>query len=361
MARKSLAELGIHKYFYYPRGENNAITDVSGVTVGHATIIEGDSVRTGVTVISPLPNYTGEKLIAGGYAFNANGEMTGLSYILEEGRLISPVFLTNTFSVGDVFAAAIEYYRGEVPLPIVAECWDGYLNDIRGRHVKEAHVFSAINSLAGGPVTQGNVGAGTGMTSFGFKAGIGSSSRRLTILGKEYTIGVLVNNNLGNKSGHHRNLRIAGMEVGKLLGEKIPQEPVRASSDTELSSSIVVIATDIPLLHHQLNRVAKRAILGMGRVGIASYVDSGDFMVAFSTANRIPKRGTQAVWQVNVLDDSLLNDVFDATIEAVEESYLNSLLLAEDMTGFSGHAMKALPIEFLIEKMKHISEFESSA
>jgi D-aminopeptidase len=357
MVRKPLAELGIHDYFYFPRGQHNAITDVPGVRVGHETLISGDNVRTGVTVVSPLERYDSDKLVAGGYAYNANGEATGLQYILEEARLISPVVLTNTLSVGDVFAAVIEYYKGSVVLPIVAECWDGYLNDIRGRHVKQEQVFRALDSLSGGPVAQGNVGAGTGMTSFGFKAGIGTASRKVKILDREYTVGILVNNNLGNETGHHRNLRLAGMEVGKILPHPEIDELSIESSDTELSSSIVVIATDIPLAHQQLNRIAKRAVLGMGRVGIASYTDSGDFVIAFSTANKAPRHGSRVIWHMDIVEETLLDDVFEATIEAVEESYLNSLLLAEDMTGFEGHVMKALPIDELLAIMAKTPEY----
>jgi D-aminopeptidase len=274
----------------------------------------------------------------------------GLNYLLEEARLTSPIFLTNTYSVGDVANAVIDYFKGAIQLPIVGECWDGYLNDIDGRSVKKEQVIQAIESAASGRVPQGNVGAGTGMSAFGFKAGIGTSSRKVNVVGKEYTIGVLVNNNLGNEVGHHRYLRIGGVDIGKMYIDK-PQEGVTTdTSESQQSSSIIVIATDIPLTQHQIIRISKRAVIGMGRVGAVSYTSSGDFVIAFTTANKVPKRGTKTVWQADTIEESQLDDVFEATIEAVEESYINSLLTAEDMTGIDGHSMKALPIDELIAR-----------
>jgi D-aminopeptidase len=346
--RKTLDQLPIHDFFYYPRGRFNAITDVGGVKVGHSTVVRGEDVRTGVTVVSPLEDYTKSKLIAGGYVFNGNGEMLGLSYVLEEARLTSPIFLTNTYSVGDVANAVIDYSHGAIQLPIVGECWDGYLNDIDGRHVHKEHVIEAIGNATTTKVLQGNVGAGTGMTAFGFKAGIGTSSRIIKILNQEYTIGTLVNNNLGNEVGHHRYLRIGGVDIGKMYIDK-PVEGVWTDISLEQqSSTIIVIATDIPLVQHQLTRIAKRAVIGMGRVGIVSYTGSGDFVIAFSTANAVPKRSAGVLWHPVMIEEGLLDDVFEAVIESVEESYINSLLTAEDMTGIDGHTMKALPIEDLI-------------
>jgi len=350
--RKSLQELGIHEqFFYYPRGKFNAITDVEGVKVGHSTVIKDEDIRTGVSVIIP-PGLTDGRLIAGGFAFNANGDVTGFQYIFEEGRLISPIFLTNTFSVGDVFSSVVDYYKGEVALPIIGECWDGYLSDIEGRHVKYENVVEAIETASSGEVKQGNVGAGTGMTSFGFKSGIGTSSRKLTIAGKEFTIGVLVNNNIGNDHGSHRYLRIGGVETAKLIGEYDPKQDEEQVGQNHQHSSICVIATDIPLTHYQLNRIAKHTVLGMGRMGIVSGSGSGDFIISFSTANKVPKRGTVETWTVEAIEETRLDLVFEATIEAVEESYLNSLLLAEDMQGKEGHFMRALPVGEILEKIK---------
>ncbi len=350
IVRKTLDQLPIHDFFYYSRGRFNAITDVPGIKVGHSTIIEGDNIRTGVTIVMPLDDYMKSKMIAGGFILNGNGETLGLAYIMEEARLTSPIFLTNTYSVGDVANAVIHYYNGAIQLPIVAECWDGYLNDIDGRYVQAEHVRQAIETASSGPVHQGCVGAGTGMTAFGFKAGIGTSSRTITLLGKEYTIGVLVNNNLGNEVGHHRYLRIGGVDIGKLYTEMEREGEATDSSESQQSSTICVIATDIPLVQNQLNRLSKRAVLGMGRMGVVSYTDSGDFILAFTTANKPPKRGTDVLWEAQMVEEKMLDDIFEATIEAVEESYINSLLTATDMTGRDGHIMKALPIELFIKK-----------
>ena len=344
--RKTLAELNIHNFFYYERGKLNAIVDVPGIKVGHTTLNKGDSVRTGVSVIIP-ENFEDGRFIAGGFAFNANGEMTCLQYILEEGRLISPIFLTNTISLGDVYSAATTYYTNKVSIPIVGECWDGWLNDIWGKHVKAEHVFRAIETASTTNIDQGSVGAGTGMTSFDFKAGIGTSSRKVKILDNEYTIGVLVNNNMGREGGTKKYLRIGGVDVGKILGsDNTPRE--RANIESHQSSSILVVATNIPMDHRQLNRLAKHAVLGFGRVGLVSYTGSGDFVIAFSTASKTPSSGSKVKYQTEFLEESLFDDVFEALLEAVEESYLNSLLMAEDMIGRDGHTIKALPIDKLL-------------
>jgi D-aminopeptidase len=348
--RKPLHELKIHGFFYYKRGKFNAITDVQEIKVGHTTIIKGSNVRTGVTVIIP-PDLSKNRYIAGGFAFNANGEVTGLQYIFEEARLTSPIFLTNTVSVGDVFSAVVDYYKGEIALPIVGECWDGYLNDIWGRHVKKEHVFQAIKKAKSGKVEQGCVGAGTGMTSFGFKSGIGTASRKVKILGKEYTVGVLVNNNMGNEDGRHRYLRIGGIDVAKTLGENAEVKEIE-NIETHQSSSILVVAIDAPLTHYQLNRIAKHAVLGFARIGLVSYSGSGDFIIAFSTGNKLPKRESKVKFNVETIEESLLDDIFEATLEAVEEAYLNTLLTAEDMKGRNGHVVHALPVDKLIRLLK---------
>lgn len=340
--RKPLHKLNLHDFFYHTRGKNNAITDVPGIKVGHSTIIQGSDVRTGVTVIIP-GDLSSHRYTAGGFAFNANGEVTGLQYIMEEARLISPIFLTNTISVGDVFSAVVDYYKGKIALPVIGECWDGWLNDIWGKHVKKEHVFQAIESAKNGEVEQGCVGAGTGMTSFGFKSGIGTASRIVKILDKDYAVGALVNNNMGGEDGSHKYLRIGGVDISKSLGssdEIWKQEQL----DTHLSSSILTIATNAPLTHYQLNRIAKHGVLGFGRIGLVSYSGSGDFVIAFSTSNKIPNRENKVMYQLTVIQESLLDSLFEATIEAVEEAYLNSILTAEDMTGKDGHTVKALPI-----------------
>lgn len=346
-------KLGINLYFYYPQGKYNSITDVSGVKVGYRTIIKGKDVRTGVTVIIPPIDIRGNKLIAGGYSFNANGEYAGLQYILEEGRLISPIFLTNTFSVGDVYKAVIDYYKGAIALPVIGECWDGYLNDIVGRHVKSEDVIHAIENSKSGKLEQGSVGAGTGMTAFGFKAGIGTSSRIVKILNKYYTVGILVNNNLGNETGRHKYLRIGSLHVDDRYTHLLPANiKIEDQSDSQQSSAVIVIATDLPLSHRQLNRISKRAILGMGRIGAVSYSDSGDFVISFSTHNQVPFRGDKKMWTTRLLEESLLDPVFEATVEATEEAFLNSFLHATTITGKDGHTVKSIPLKDLVLKQK---------
>lgn len=348
--RKTLLDLNIHDFFYHRRGKLNSIVDVTGVKVGHTTLKEGTDVRTGVTVIIP-PEFSDGKPSASGFNFNANGEMTGLQYIMEEGRLVSPIFLTNTISIGEVFSAITQYYKGKVALPVIGECWDGWLNDIWGKHVKAEHVFQAIESASSTNTEQGCVGAGTGMMSFGYKSGIGTASRVVKILDKEYTIGVMVNNNMGNEDGRHKYLRIGGLDTAKILGEyDTPQE--RKELETHQSSSILVIATDIPMDSRQLNRLARHAVLGLGRIGLVSYSGSGDFIVAFSTGYKSPKRESKVKYNQELLEETLLDDAFEALIEAVEESYLNSLLTAEDTEGFEGHVVKAFPIDKLLPYLK---------
>ncbi|HLE48517.1 MAG TPA: P1 family peptidase [Patescibacteria group bacterium] len=348
--RKPLHELNIHDFFHYSRGKNNNITDVSGIKVGHSTIIKGENVRTGVTTVIAEGVFEND-LAAGGFAFNANGEFTGLQYVFEEGKLYCPIFLTNTISLSDVCTYVIDYYKPKLALPLIGECWDGWLNDIWGRHVKKENVIEAIESAKSGKVEQGCVGAGTGMTSFGFKSGIGTSSRKVKVLDKEYTVGILVNNNMGHEDGRHKYLRIAGIDYSKLFGiyeEEEKNDPgVRKNN-----SSIMIIATDAPLDHRQLNRLSKHAVFGFARAGLVSYTGSGDFVLAFSTGNRFPRRDTKVEYQATKLEETLMDDIFEATIEAVEESYLNSLLMAEDMKGRDGHFIKGLPVEKLLEKIR---------
>ncbi|KKU55053.1 hypothetical protein A3H89_04355 [Candidatus Amesbacteria bacterium RIFCSPLOWO2_02_FULL_48_11] len=349
--KKTLKELATYeKYFYYKTGKYNAITDVPGIKVGHATIIKGDNVRTGVTTVITEGIFEYD-FAAGGFAFNANGEFTGLQYVFEEGKLYCPIFLTNTISLGDVCTYAIDYYKPKMALPLIGECWDGWLNDIWGRHVKREHVIETIEMAKSGEVEQGCVGAGTGMTSFGFKSGIGTSSRKVKVLDKEYTVGILVNNNMGHEDGRHKYLRIAGIDYSKLFGV-YEEEGKENPGIRKNNSSIMIVATDAPLDHRQLNRLSKHAVLGFARTGLVSYTGSGDFVFAFSTGNKFPRREAKVEYQVTTLEETLLDDVFEATLEAVEESYLNSLLMAEDMKGRDGHFIKALPIEKLIEKIQ---------
>ncbi len=314
-------------------GQANAITDVGGVRVGHTTLIEGADVRTGVTVVvPPLPAF------AAPHRLNGNGEMTGLEWIREAGLLETPVALTNTHSVGAVHQALIAHRRRDADaprwsLPVVAETWDGYLNDIDGFHVREEHVFTALDVATGGAVPEGNVGGGTGMICHGFKGGIGTASR----LVDDWTLGVLVQANHGVR----RRLAIDGVPVGRELGlERIPG-PTRPDG-----SVIVIVATDAPLLPHQCERVAQRATLGIGRTGGAGETSSGDLVLAFATGNDLPAE------TVRMVDEERIDRLFYAAIEATEEAIVNALLGAETMTGRNGVTVHALDHEALLETMR---------
>jgi D-aminopeptidase len=335
-------------------GPLNAITDVAGVTVGQVTLIEdladGHKVRTGVTAILPrgkadlkTPSF------AGWFSLNGNGEMTGTAWLEESGLLDGPVMITNTHSVGVVRDAVIAWRIKETgpdrygyfwSLPVVAETWDGHLNDINGFHVKPEHAARALDTAAGGPVAEGNVGGGTGMICHEFKCGIGTSSRRVSIDGREFTVGVLVQANYGLRE----TLRIAGVPVGEHLREHRAyqdQLPHRAA-DGDTGSIIIVVATDAPLLPHQLERVAKRAGMGLARMGSYAGDGSGDIFVAFSTANAEPL-GKGSFPSATFMENGKLDDVFEATVQATEESIVNALVAAKDMDGVDGHYARALP------------------
>jgi len=328
-------------------GPLNAITDVAGIEVGLVTLIDGDGklavgkgpVRTGVTAILPRGKASTDPVMAGWFSLNGNGEMTGTTWIKEGGFLEGPVFITNTHSVGTVRDASIEWAvkRGAThqawSLPVVAETWDGALNDINGFHVKPQHVFESLDRARGGPVAEGNVGGGTGMICYGFKCGTGTSSRRLDAQAGGYTVGVLVQANMGRRS----ELRIAGAPVGRELAG----QPAREAGP-ELGSIIIVVATDAPLLPHQLERIARRASLGLARTGATSGNGSGDIFVAFSTAN--PKAATTApVAAVQMLSNERISALFSATVQATEEAIVNALVAAETMRGIDGRVVEALP------------------
>jgi D-aminopeptidase len=304
-------------------GANDAITDVIGVRVGHTTLIAGDSVRTGVTVVLPTPD--GEPCFAGAHRLNGNGELTGLEWIRESGLLTTPIGLTNTFSVGVVrdaiVAAQHAANRGRWHLPVVGETYDGFLNEIEGMHVMTEHVFAALENAEDGPVEQGAVGGGTGMICHGFKGGIGTASR---LTGAGHTVGVLVQANHGRRT----RLAVDGVPVGRLLGDVPLPESKEDSPD---GSIIVLVGTDAPLLPHQCDRLAQRSALGIARTGGAGENSSGDFALAFSTGNRIPDRGP-----VDFVPNEEIDPLFYATIEATEEAIVNALLNAETMTGRSG-------------------------
>jgi D-aminopeptidase len=335
-------------------GTWNAITDVAGVEVGHTTLIEGDSVRTGVTVIWPRGKQSDDPTFGGWFAQNGNGEMTGTTWLEESGFLVGAVLITNTHSVGVVRDASIawqvEHKRGPASgagddfwsLPVVAETWDGYLNDINGFHVKPAHVFHAMDGATSGNVAEGNVGGGTGMVCFGFKGGIGTSSR----VAGSYKVAALVQCNCGVK----KQLRIAGVPVGQELAGPATASAVYPKDDT--GSIIIVVATDAPLLPTQLKRLARRATLGLGRMGAISGNGSGDIFIAFSTANANAAKPSGPAATVSMLSNDTLNPIFEATVQATEEAIVNALVAAEDISGVKGHKVTALPHDGLQQVLK---------
>jgi D-aminopeptidase len=325
-------------------GPQNAITDVESVRVGHTTLIEGEDVRTGVTVVRP--GAAGERWFAGTHRLNGNGEVTGLEWIRESGFLTSPIGITNTFSVGVVrdglVAAAVRKGRDEWHLPVVGETYDGLLNDIAGMHVRAEHVFAALESAGGGPVEEGAVGGGTGMICHGFKGGIGTSSR----LVDDYVVGVLVQANHGRRP----RLQIDGLPVGQRLGEDVVPLPPWPKDERD-GSIIVVVATDAPLLPHQCDRLAQRCILGIARTGGAGENSSGDFVVAFATGNE-GLDAYEGTVPVAMLRNDLIDGLFYAAIEATEEAIVNALLAAETMTGRGGATVYALEPDLLAETLR---------
>ena len=356
--RQRLRDLGI-VIGSYQSGPLNAITDVAGVKVGHTTLIQGDGplkpgqgpVRTGVTVVIPRDDVWHKKVAAGSFVLNGTGEMTGLSWVAESGFLEYPIALTNTLNIPRVANGVMSWMINQYPeigisddtlTPVVAECDDGRLNDIQGRHVSEQDVIAAIDGASSGPVKEGTVGAGTGMISYGFKGGIGTASRKLSEKEGGYTIGVLVNANHGRRP----ELVVAGVPVGKLY--EPPQQPQQQSQVLSPGQSegsiIVVIATDAPLDSRQLTRLAKRAALGLARTGSTARHGSGDFMLAFSTANAIPHYPKESTYILTHLADTHLNPVISATVEATEEAILNALTMATTITGRDGHRIESIDL-----------------
>ena len=390
-------------------GRHDAITDVAGVEVGHATIVSGSGplvvgkgpVRTGVTAIFARGRAGSDSVFAGWFTLNGNGEMTGTTWLEESGRLDTPILVTNTHSVGVVRDATIAWMMRKRPgflfaLPLVAETWDGVLNDTDGFHVREEHVFAALDGAAGGPVREGNVGGGTGMTCHGFKGGIGTASRVLPPAAGGYTVGVLVQCNYGQR----RLLRIAGVPVGEEIrdltrcieGTTVPAREwlralprcervsgertsgARASGDAGapagravaarleegMGSIIIVVATDAPLLPHQLERVAKRASLGVGRMGGLGEDSSGDIFVAFSTANPAAGADTGVV-RLTMLPNDRIDPIFEATVQATEAAIVNAMLAAETMTGADGVRTYALPHDRLVAVMRKYGRLGAAA
>lgn len=342
-----------------PPGPLNAITDVDGVRVGHQTLIRGEDVRTGVTAILPHGgNLYQEKVPAAIYVGNGFGKLMGSTQVNELGELETPILLTNTLNVPKVADALIEYMLSlpgnedvQSINPVVAETNDGYLNDIRGRHVSREDVFAALRKASGGPVEEGAVGAGTGTRAFGFKGGIGTSSRRLPASLGGYTVGVLVQTNFGGV------LTINGAPVGRELGRYYLKEAV--GEHTADGSIIIVVATDAPLAHRNLYRLAKRAMLGLARTGSPSTNGSGDYVIAFSTAKENRIRPGQRERSMKTLDNRAMSPLFEAVVEATEEAIYNSLFRATTMRGRDGHVVEALPLERTLEILRRYGALRS--
>lgn len=368
-------ELGIATLIGGTPGALDAITDVAGVEVGHSTIVSGDDVRTGVTVVHPRGHAGNDPVFAAWHALNGNGEMTGTAWIEEGGFLEGPVAITNTHSVGVVRDAILKWQvrrPGLQPwgLPVVAETYDGGLNDINGFHVRDEHVFQALDGARGGAVSEGNVGGGTGMICHQFKGGIGTSSRLLPAESGAYTVGVLVQCNYGTRTG----LGVAGVPVGREIPDLLPCAVARApngrgvtrpcgdsadhapEADIELGSIIVVVATDAPLLPHQLKRLAKRVSLGIGRMGGVGANGSGDIFLAFSTANP-STAGARKPARVEMLPNAFINPLFDATVQATEQAIVNALLAARTTTA-GGLRVHALPHDRLLAALKAYRRLE---
>jgi L-aminopeptidase/D-esterase-like protein len=345
-------------------GKFNAITDVKGVEVGFSTIISGEGknirgkgpVRTGVTAILPRGR-NNNPVYANWYSLNGNGEMTGTTWLTESGFLEGPVMITNTNSVGTVRDAVLKWYVKKgwykedfwYTYPVVAETYDGFLNDIYGFHVKENNAYEALDSAKSGYVKEGNVGGGTGMMCLGFKGGTGTSSRVVKIKDSTYTVGVLVQSNFGSK----RNLTIAGVPVGKELMDTLNNELKAPPSYRQEGdgSIIVVVATDAPLLPHQLKRMVQRVSLGVGKVGGLGTNGSGDIFIAFSTANSTAFQRENFI-KVNELPNDLMNPLFEATVQSTEEAIINAMVAAETMEGINGNKSNALPHKLVMDILK---------
>jgi len=340
-------------------GPMNAITDVPGVKVGQTTILEGQgehAIRTGVTVIRPPEGqHHGERLFASFFSLNGWGEMTGLVPIEDKGWIESPIFLTGTYNVGIVYSAAVDYLtqrnsgqKGRpVPVPVVAECFDDFLSHSQSRRIKKEDVFTALESATDGPVEEGSVGGGTGMTSFGFKGGIGTSSRVVGIGGNNYTVGVLVMANTASR----RQLRIDGVPVGK---------EVQGFEYTEgkTKSIILIAATTAPLLPYQLKKIAKRVALGLAQTGAISHTGSGDIVLAFSTGNRIPVETNQSFSGINAVNDFWITPLYQGTVEATQEAIINALTTAETIVGKGGNTAHGIPLDQVIDIMKKYHRLE---
>jgi D-aminopeptidase len=375
--RARAADLGI-RIGRLPRGPYNAITDVPGVLVGHATVIEGQPetdrvkgiARTGVTVVFPHKNIWEEQVYAGAFSLNGNGEMTGLLWVEESGLLGTPIGITNTHSVGMVRDTMISYYFLKNPnsksrwmIPVVGETWDGFLNDVNGMHVEKEHVLQALDSASSGMVTEGSVGGGTGMVCYEFKGGIGTSSRVISLNGRQFCVAVLVQANYGRR----HQLIVDGVPVG----EEIPVTEVAGRTDLKETgfapphegSIITIIATDVPLLADQCKRLARRGALGIARAGSMGADSSGDIFLAFSTGNRIHsslRAPSEEGFTVRTLGHEVLTPIFEAAVESVEEAVLNALCAATTLTGIRKQTAYALPLDRLVGIMRKYGRLKGS-
>lgn len=370
-------ELGVP--FEGTPGPNNAITDVAGVEVGQITRIEGNGplkvgvgpIRTGVTVVLPRGRSSANAVYGGFFNLNGNGELTGQSYLQDFGVIIGPIGISNTNAIGEVYAGIQQWTQqkfGEAATPVAAETWDGRLNDIGGFHVRPADTVAAIEAARPGPIVEGNVGGGTGMVCFGFKGGIGTASRKVHVAGKDFVVGVLVQCNTGDRL----TLRIAGAPIGADLSKgwqpcydsklSPPGKLPKCSGDGASSqkqppdegSIIIVVATDAPLIPKQLDRVARRAALGLGRMGSYAGNGSGDLIVSFTTASADANHPDQKhPSSITPLPNSGIDPLFKAVVEATEESVVNALVAARTMTGADGYTFYGLPHEELRRLLKH--------
>ncbi|MGV3600262.1 MAG: P1 family peptidase [Dyadobacter fermentans] len=349
-AQKRPRELGI-KIGVLPTGALNAITDVAGVKVGQVTLTEGADVRTGVTAILPHDgNMFQQKVQAAMYIGNGFGKMTGYSQVEELGTIESPIVLTNTLSVPTAADAVIDWtlaQKGNENVrsvnPVIGETNDGFLNDIRGRHVRKDHVLNALAQAENGPVVEGNVGAGTGTVCFGWKGGIGTASRKLPEKLGKYTVGVLVQTNFGGV------LKVNGVPVGEELGQYAFKESLDKSSD---GSCMMILATDAPLDARNLKRLAKRVMLGMAQTGGIAANGSGDYVIAFSTANKVLHETSEPVLSAAYLHNDYVSPLFMAAMEATEEAIINSLFMARTSEGTQGHKVEELPKDKVMEIMR---------
>ncbi len=356
--RQRLRQLGF-SVGRFPTGPENAVTDVAGVKVGHTTLIDGEGplkigegpVRTGVTAIVPPDPIFTDRVVAGSFVLNGAGEVSGLTQVAEWGLLETPILLTSTMSVGKVSDATVKWMTRRFPgigsdydviIPLVGECDDSWLNDSVGRHVRSDHVYRAIEQATGGPVAEGSVGAGTGMVTCDFKAGIGTSSRRVPAEIGSYTLGVLVQTNFGVM----RSLVVNGAPVGEILAPGFSDTGKRLHN---AGSIICVVATDAPLLSSQIARLCKRAALGIGRVGSFAAHGSGEIIVGFSTANKVPRETHGMTTRLEVLLDPACDGLYEAVVECTEEAIVNALCMADGMRGQSNHFAPALPLDRLVE------------